>query len=790
MFGASVREQQSKSSIVIVSSSSEKPKSVDSTITQQPTNELIKLDVEPITIDDEQIKPVETDQEPIRLYVEQVNTNPQPIEPDTISATKSVEEETASFFTKDPDGKTIKFVQNELVDYRERVQTGYFRDQKRRIDLIIVVDPTRDKDIERAKETFFRNCMNSGLEMELETGILMKNEDLVFVKVHAPNSVILALARHFGARKYFKNNHIEIMKETVQDERNLLHVIRRNYPGPFSYSTIDRIYLVYRLMRMMPFGTAPNYHGIDLLVERGIIRDVYALHDGPYYTVEQPDDVLTGRQALFETWVGSENVLKPQPLNLIREYLGERIAFLFGFFELYNKALILHFLFGLALLVGGLYTRSHKHINHAACSNQSYKYTKLIVEPGAINNRIIFTKLVTAFPYYTMKDANYLCTKSPNYLPCPYNAQVVSYYGWGYYNSFRWIGTLSREPKLGYKERRYEELPICPKCNDFKACPFVNMTKYCQEVKIKNLIDNPLGIYVIVFAVLWCLILALKWRQKEHYYYWLWEVREDDMLTTRRPEFNVMKHYEKIMKYGAKAMVISFMLLLQLLVVVPILVTYLHKTTKQLAFLYSNQEAMIRGSYIILAMSAALNGFSMTALEKVYTKISFHLNRMMGNQRTEKPYEMSVTIMLFSFSVLVNFSFIFYIAFLKGALYTYPSDEKRWYLPLGLGTNNCGMLSCIDELFFVFFFTHLCKKCFIEFDNMFQTHSTDMAHNLWHNQHVPCWEKEFDLGKISEVFIMNKYNYLMVQIALVNFFAFIFPIGGILAYITNFFEIR
>lgn len=73
-----------------------------------------------------------------------------------------------------------------------------------------------------------------------------------------------------------------------------------------------------------------------------------------------------------------------------------------------------------------------------------------------------------------------------------------------YYNSFKWIGTLSRDVKIEYKERHYDELPICPKCSDFRACPFVNMTKYCQEVKIKNLIDNPLGIYILIFVVLWC----------------------------------------------------------------------------------------------------------------------------------------------------------------------------------------------------------------------------------------------------------------------------------------------
>lgn len=52
------------------------------------------------------------------------------------------------------------------------MQTGYFRDQKRRIDIVIVVDDTFDSSIEYIKEIFFRNCMHSGLEFELEPAIV------------------------------------------------------------------------------------------------------------------------------------------------------------------------------------------------------------------------------------------------------------------------------------------------------------------------------------------------------------------------------------------------------------------------------------------------------------------------------------------------------------------------------------------------------------------------------------------------------------------------------------------
>lgn len=53
--------------------------------------------------------------------------------------------------------------------------------------------------------------------------------------------------------------------------------------------------------------------------------------------------------------------------------------------------------------------------------------------------------------------------------------------------------------------------------------------------------------------------------------------------------------------------------------------------------------------------------------------------------------------------------------------------------------------------------------------HMCSSQSTDMGHSLWHNQHVPCWEKEFDLFQISEAVIMKKYNYLCM-----SYFFFVF----------------
>lgn len=59
-----------------------------------------------------------------------------------------------------------------FVIFKDLNHTGYFRDQKRRVDMIIVVDDTNNIDIERIKDAFFTNCINAGLEFELEMGVV------------------------------------------------------------------------------------------------------------------------------------------------------------------------------------------------------------------------------------------------------------------------------------------------------------------------------------------------------------------------------------------------------------------------------------------------------------------------------------------------------------------------------------------------------------------------------------------------------------------------------------------
>lgn len=55
---------------------------------------------------------------------------------------------------------------------------------------------------------------------------LKKNEQLLFVKVHAPHDVILRSARHYDMNKYFKNNHLDFSKNSWKYEKEIIRAIR------------------------------------------------------------------------------------------------------------------------------------------------------------------------------------------------------------------------------------------------------------------------------------------------------------------------------------------------------------------------------------------------------------------------------------------------------------------------------------------------------------------------------------------------------------------------------------
>ncbi|XP_048487083.1 uncharacterized protein LOC105390555 isoform X2 [Plutella xylostella] len=218
-------------------------------------------------------------------------------------------------------------------DYRAK-----FRDKIRLVDFILVLKDDGDPRVEQMCANFLTGALKVGLEIELERGVMPCNSQLVFAKVHAPPYIIEKYGRAFGIRKYFKRHHIYCVPSP---EREYVEVARDATPKPIMYSTHDRMMIVNQILMHLPYGTDTFDYGYHRLVSKHILRDGFALHDGPYFFVSnQVADKAQLRQILYYNWAAPWFVcFRTCPILMIQEYMGERAASFFLFYSYYNQAL-------------------------------------------------------------------------------------------------------------------------------------------------------------------------------------------------------------------------------------------------------------------------------------------------------------------------------------------------------------------------------------------------------------------------------------------------------------------
>ncbi|CAH2099934.1 unnamed protein product [Euphydryas editha] len=242
--------------------------------------------------------------------------------------------------------------EDELTTVRQLVaSTGMFRDNLRRIDMVLVVEDNPSSNMDNLKITFFTNILKTGLEIELESGLMPAHKELSFIKIHAPKKVLTEYGEIFGVKRYFIDNRLDTISPKLrkfakfnffnnENEREWIKIVRKNYTTPNGYSHFERSLIVYKILLHLPFGDHANHYGINRLLKRNIILDAYALHDGPYFLIpKQKARELNARQILYYTWTGVQNIFKSQPLHLIHEYFGPTVTFYFAFYGYLNKAL-------------------------------------------------------------------------------------------------------------------------------------------------------------------------------------------------------------------------------------------------------------------------------------------------------------------------------------------------------------------------------------------------------------------------------------------------------------------
>lgn len=122
-------------------------------------------------------------------------------------------------------------------------------------------------------------------------------------------------------------------KETVLNKR---YIPSSLYPAYISNT--QRQCALFEILQSTRYGRIERGEiGINRLIQEGIFTAAFPLHDA------HQQRVLSSRWARFSAWY------KPQPLELVRDYFGEKIGFYFAWLGAYTAWLLLPSLVGLVV---------------------------------------------------------------------------------------------------------------------------------------------------------------------------------------------------------------------------------------------------------------------------------------------------------------------------------------------------------------------------------------------------------------------------------------------------------
>ncbi|XP_058842183.1 anoctamin-4-like isoform X3 [Acipenser ruthenus] len=299
---------------------------------------------------------------------------------------------------------------------RSRLETGkdgvketsklsglFFRDGKCRIDYIVVYRKSSPQTEKR--EVFERNIRAEGLQMEKESSIT--NSDIIFLKLHAPWEVLCRYAELMNIRMpfrrkiYYLHRRFKFMsrmekrisrfrgwlprkpmkfdKETLPDleendsytapfsQQRIHHFIIHNKDTFFNNATRSRI--VHHILQRIKYEEGKNKIGLNRLLSNNSYEAAFPLHEGSYRSKNsiRTHGADNHRHLLYECWAWWGVWYKYQPLDLVRQYFGEKIGLYFAWLGWYTGMLFPAAFVGLLVFLYGVFTLDYCQVSKEVC---------------------------------------------------------------------------------------------------------------------------------------------------------------------------------------------------------------------------------------------------------------------------------------------------------------------------------------------------------------------------------------------------------------------------------------
>ncbi|XP_076466402.1 anoctamin-4-like isoform X2 [Babylonia areolata] len=639
------------------------------------------------------------------------------------------------------------------VSESQEDKTLFFKDGQRRIDYMFAYkyDASPDEKKKSRREEFEGNLRKAGMALEQETVQYDDNDSVVYVKVHAPWSVLTAQAEIMNMKMPLqKNDMVESMESCWQkcptpfdNNADILPVIPDYFTAAFSrereeqfiienkdtfFSTAQRSLLVYQVLQRCVFDKheekGKSKFGIKKMLSNNCYDAAYPLHEGDFTSEHS---ILTrgkanNRHLLYETWAKPGAWYKFQPLDHIRLYFGEKVGIYFCWLGFYTGQLFPAAIVGLAAFLYGLCTFSDDPSSNDICDEEGMGNTTM-----------------------------------------------------------------------------------CPLCDG--RCPYWYLYKSCTYSIVTYLFDNEATVFFAAFMALWATFFIEMWKRKTAEIEYDWDVADFEEEETVRPEFeaSVKKRRtnpinmteepylglaSRVVRYLSSLGVVVFMLCIVLAAVFGVIV---YRMTVSALLFAVNQEEISQWSSTITSITAAcINLLCIIILGKIYLILARVLTDF-ETHRTQTEWEDSFTLKMFLFQFVNHYSSLFYIAFFKGKFTGRPGDYNRNIN--GERQEECDPSGCLIELLIQLMIIMVGKQTFNNSKELFIPKIMNWIKSRRvkeekENKKLAIWENDYNMAEMPDLGLFDEYLEMVIQYGFVTIFVAAFPLAPLFALLNNIIEIR
>ncbi|XP_076035437.1 anoctamin-5-like [Oratosquilla oratoria] len=641
---------------------------------------------------------------------------------------------------------------SDVTKVRRMVETVFFRDNKRRIDFVLVYKDDEDLGAVERRKMFEKNLEEEGLELELEDKSQSQDGQTYYLKVHAPWDLLVRYAEIMKLKKPIKQNNIQSPKKW-----NIFHFFGMKNPflydedlippEPMYFSTgfnrnrmeqfiikdretffnpSQRSQIVWEILLRVRYSEDELGVGISRLLANESYVAAFPLHDGRY-DKDGPGGLKCDRRLLFLEWARGAKWFKQQPLHVIRRYFGEKMGLYFAWLGFYTQMLIPAAGVGVLTFICGLFFM-----------NSEFN-----------------------------KPSQEICNKN---------------------------GTGS--------------LKMCPLCDEL--CDFWDLSDSCLNSRISFLFDNPATVFFSVAMSFWATMFLELWKRKQAVIQWQWDLEyfeeeedlrpefEEKVKTTRiNPVTNKPEPYlpflNRLTRYVAAN---SLVLMMLFLVIAAVFGVILYRMAVGVTMYQVGSDLFQRNAKLVTSISAAtLNLIVILVLNYFYEKVVLWLTNL-EVPRTESEYEASFTLKMFFFQFINFYSSLIYIAFFKGRFFYHPGDKDvRRDLLSKMRFDMCDPAGCLFELCVQLGIIMVGKQLasnvveiLLPILRVWWNKKT--GHDNQMSESYTRWEQDYDLQEFTRLSLFNEYLEMVIQYGFVTLFVAAFPLAPLFALINNVFEIR